>query len=78
MIVDTNKIEHNFETKDIDGFVLVNPSEIGTSVAIDLFEHDCIWESDIYNFIENYLADIIQESANKAFEVLEENNKVIK
>ena len=78
MIIDTKEIDHEFTTKDIDGFVLVNPSEIGVNVAYELFEHKSIWESDVYNFVETYLADIISESANKAFEVLKENKKVIK
>lgn len=78
MIIDTKEIDNEFTTMDIDGFVLVNPSEIGVSVAYELFEHESIWDSDVYNFIETYLADIISKSANKAFEVLKENKKVVK
>ena len=73
MIINTNEIEHDFETMKIDGLVLVNPREIGISVAYDMIDNDLIWESDIYNDIKLYLSDIIEEAVNTALEVLEEN-----
>lgn len=73
MIINTNEIEHDFETMEIDGLVLVNPREIGISVAYDMIDNDLIWESDIYNNIKLYLSDIIEEAVNTAWEVLEEN-----
>lgn len=73
MIINTNEIEHDFETMNIDGLVLVNPRELGISVAYDMLDNDIIWESDIYNNIELYLSNIIEEAVNTAWEVLEEN-----
>ena len=74
IIINTNDIEHDFETFNIDGLVLVNPRELGISVAYDMIENELIWESDIYNNITLYLSDIIEEAVNTALEVLEENN----
>lgn len=73
MIINTNEIEHDFETMGVDGLVLVNPREIGISVAYDMIDNDLIWESDIYNNIKLYLSDIIEEAVNTAWEILEEN-----
>lgn len=73
MIINTNEIEHDFETMEVDGLILVNPREIGISVAYDMIDNDLIWESDIYNNIKLYLSDIVEEAVNTAWEVLEEN-----
>lgn len=73
MIINTNEIEHDFETMEIDGLILVNPREIGVSVAYDMIDNDLIWESDIYNNIKLYLSDVIEEAVNTAWEILEEN-----
>lgn len=77
MIIDTKEIDNEFITIDIDGFILVNSSEIGITVANELIDREKIDESDIYNFVETYLSEIQESAVNKAIEVLEENNKKI-
>lgn len=73
MIINTNEIEHDFETMEVDGLILVNPREIGISVAYEMLDNDLIWESDIYNNINLYLSDIIETAVNTAWEILKEN-----
>ena len=77
MKIDTNQIEHDFCTWECDGFILVNPREIGITIANKLIDCDEIYQSDIYEEIKEYLVDIMSEAQTVACEILKENNKTI-
>lgn len=75
MKIDTNEIDMEFTTQNIDGLVLVNPREIGIEIANQHLDDDVIYQTDIYNYVEEYLIDIIEEAVNTAYQTLKENNR---
>lgn len=77
MIIDTNEIEHDFETMDADGLVLVNPSEIGVTIAHKLLDKESISKADVYYSTIQYLSEIIKIATDKSWTVLKENRNDI-
>lgn len=78
MIIDTKEMDHEFTIEDIDGFKLINPSEIGTEVAMQFLENEKIISSDIMYEIQLYFNNLINEIFDKTEDVLNENNRKIK
>lgn len=68
-------IEIPLTTMEKDGIILTNPREIGAEVAFELLDQDTIYDFDVANKIEDYLANIIYEATNRAIELIEENNR---
>lgn len=77
MKIDTNNMEHDFTTMEIDGFTLINPREIGIEVAGQHLDDDEIWQSDMIYDIQQYFADLINEAFDASVETLRENNREI-
>lgn len=77
MNIDTKNIEHDFTIKEIDGFVLVNPREIGIEVAHQHIDDDEIWQSDLIYDIQQYVQDIIYQAFDAAVDTLHENDRDI-
>ena len=68
-------MDHEFTIKNIDGFELINTSEIGVEVAEQYMDsEDEIISADIFYEIQLYFNDIMNEIFDKCEEVLNENN----
>lgn len=83
MKIDTEQIEYDFTVKEIDGFLLVNPAEIGNEIACKMIEtakvYDTdIYEAELYDEANEYMKEIIFQIVNDAIYFIEQNNIEVK
>ena len=71
------EMEHDFTIIEIDGLMLINPSEIGAEVCMQHLESEEIWQSDLIYDITLYFNDIIDKAFDKCEETLHNNNRKI-
>lgn len=77
MKIDTNEMEHDFTTMEVDGFTLVSPHEIGIEVAQQHLDDDEICQSNLIYDIQQYFVDLINTAFDVSVETLHENNRDI-